>query len=327
MLNGFERSALGLVAALAVGAAAAAVWWPPIGTTAAPRAVFQQPEPAPAVQPPTNQGRRLLVFAGLGAPSNVRMLSDTFSRLGYDLKSVRAGADKVPRLFLASFPADMAGLREIKVRKAIFFKTVLPLILQVNEEVMAERRRLWRLRFEARLGLRPRAADRLWLEVMAERYETPPGDLGALIRRVDIIPPSLALAQAAEESGWGTSRFVREGNALFGQWVFSKKGALTPRRRDDGKRHKIKAFENLLDAARAYARNLNTHRAYGEFRKRRGAMRRLGKPLDGTVLAGTMVRYSERGTAYIRSLRVIISVNGLSALDAARLHDPSDPAV
>ncbi|MCH8237905.1 MAG: glucosaminidase domain-containing protein, partial [Proteobacteria bacterium] len=142
-------------------------------------------------------------------------LSETFQQLGYDLERVRTGESGVPRLFLASLPGDLKDIRESRVRKTLFFKTVLPLVLQVNEEILRDRRRLWKLHFRLGLNQKLKAADRLWLIMMAERYGVKRGDVASLLQRVDIIPPSLALAQAAEESGWGTSRFVREGNAVF----------------------------------------------------------------------------------------------------------------
>ena len=172
---------------------------------------------------------------------------------------------------------------------------MLPIVLQVNEEIMAERKRLWALRTRLRMGRRLDAIERLWLIVRAERYGVARGDIDGLLRRLDVIAPSMALAQAAEESGWGTSRFARQGNAIFGQWVFAEPGALTPMRRDKGKAHGIRTFASLLDGARSYARNLNSHRAYGAFRALRAKLRRAGKPLDGALLAGTLVRYSKRG--------------------------------
>ena len=136
---------------------------------------------------------------------------------------------------------------------------------------------------------------------------------------MDIIPPALALAQAAEESGWGTSRFVIEGNALFGQWTVEGDRGIVPARRDADRSHKIKAFETLLDAVRAYARNLNTHRAYRKLRTQRQRMRLDGTPIRGRRLIETLTSYSERGVDYVKDLRAIMTVNKLDGLDAAKL--------
>lgn len=248
-------------------------------------------------------------------------LSKKFKKLGYDLDRVRAGNAAVPRLFLASLPGDIKNIRETRLRKSLFFKSVLPLVLQANEEILRDRRRLWNIHFQRSLDRKLGPADRLWLMVMAERYGVKRGDIDALLKRVDIIPPSLALAQAAEESGWGTSRFAREGNAVFGQWTFSDSGNLVPAQRDDGKVHRIRVFSSLLDSVRAYARNLNTHGAYREFRRQRHALRSKGAPLDGLLMVDNLRSYSQRGEKYVETIRVLIETNNLHRLDDARLRD------
>jgi len=225
----------------------------------------------------------------------------------------------VPRVVLTKLPRNLSAISEVEKRKAIFFKAVLPLILKVNEQTRTNRRRLWKIRYRQATGLPVAAVDRLWLVVMSERYGVKRGDMNALFKRIDIVPPSLALAQAAEESGWGTSRFVQEGNAIFGQWTSSAHGALEPKGRDDGKTHGIKVFASLIDSVEAYVHNLNTHRAYREFRATRSVLRRVGAPLDGLVLAAKLKRYSERGWDYVLTLRSIIIGNGLRELDDARL--------
>ena len=225
----------------------------------------------------------------------------------------------MPRLFLTDLPADLSKIAIPADRKTLFFKTVLPIILRVNDEIKSDRARLLKLRVDGAKGGLPPPADRLWLAAMAEKYRVKRGDLGELARRVDLIPPSLALAQAAEESGWGTSRFAVEGNALFGQWTFTPGSGLKPRLRDAGKSYRIRAFDTLLDAVRAYTLNLNTHRAYRVFRQRRLEMRRDDRAVDGMALAETLTSYSQRGKKYVRSIRIIIDVNRLGALDNVRL--------
>jgi Bax protein len=163
------------------------------------------------------------------------------------------------------------------------------------------------------------AKDRLWLAVMADRYRTKRGDIFMLLDRVDVVPPSMALAQAAEESGWGTSRFAREGNAIFGQWTFSEIGDLVPHKRDAGKKHRIRSFSSLLNSVRAYVYNLNGHLAYREFRSLRAQMRAGGKTLEGVVLIGKLLGYSQKGQKYVDVIREIIRFNKLQQLDGARL--------
>ena len=307
---------------------------PPSGATMAPgNAIDLTVQAAPRVpvasvplpKPVTPDGLESLARAMSQTTSS--KLAGVFDRLDYDWDAVAKGSGAVPRIFLARLPKDMKSIREVKTRKALFFRAVLPLVLQVNEEILNQRRRLWRLRAEQKMGRRLDAIDRLWLIVMAERYGVKRGDIDGLLHRVDVISPSLALAQAAEESGWGTSRFVREGNAIFGQWTFSSTRGLTPRRRDDGKKHAVKAFDSLLDSARAYAFNLNTHRAYREYRQLRTQLRRDGAPVDGHALAGTLKRYSQRGEKYVDTIRALIAINKLRPLDDARLTKTGKPSI
>ncbi len=248
-------------------------------------------------------------------------LSKTFKLLGYDLDLVRSGKSRVPRLFLSSLPGDIVHIREATARKALFIKTMLPLVLQANEEILRARRRLWFIHFQRNLDKKPGPEDRLWLEGLAERYGFKKVSLPGLLKRVDIIPPSLALAQAAKESGWGTSRFVREGNALFGQWTFSEMDSLLPSRRDQNKQHRIRAFSSLLDSVRAYAHNLNTHKAYEELRSLRNVIRLKGAKLDGLLLVKSLNRYSALGERYVKDIRALIKGNRLHRLDNARLHE------
>lgn len=248
-------------------------------------------------------------------------LSKTFKQLDYDLDRIRSGEAAVPRLFLASLPGDIRNIRETRLRKSLFFQSLLPLVLQANEEILRDRRRLWKLHFQKSLGQKFKPEDRLWLMMMGERYGVKKDVISTLLKRVDVIPPSLAMAQAAEESGWGTSRFVREGNAVFGQWTFSDAGNLVPADRDKGKTHKIRAFPSLLESVRSYARNLNTHRAYRQFRKVRYGLRLKGAPLDGQMLVENLKSYSERGEKYVKTIRSLIKGNKLQRFDDARLRD------
>ncbi|MCF3627831.1 glucosaminidase domain-containing protein [Thalassospiraceae bacterium LMO-SO8] len=250
---------------------------------------------------------------------SVTALHDWFAELNYDLDHIQDGNAHVPPAFLASLPPDLGNVPETAMRKRLFFQAVLPLILRANQEILTDRKRLWQLHADQRLGRRIAPADRLWLTAMAERYKVPADNLALLIRRIDVIPPSMALAQAAEESGWGTSRFARQGNAIFGQWTTADGPGLVPRDRDGDKDHKVRAFNKLIDSVRAYMLNLNTHRAYRELRRARAALRRSGEPLNGHTLARFLHRYSERGDDYVGAIRAMIEANGLDRLDDARL--------
>ena len=231
-------------------------------------------------------------------------------------------ATAVPRRIAVTIPARIHTVESIAERKRVFITSMLPLILHVNESIAAVRRDLLELRERLDtdvVELTPR--DRFWLARIRARYRVEDNDLDSLLRHVDVVPPSLALAQAAEESGWGTSRYAREGNAVFGQYSYRKGSGLVPRRRDDGERHEVRAFAALLDSVAAYMLNLNSHRAYREFRAERAKLRAQRKSLNGMLLAETLWRYSARGDKYVDSLQSIIRNNQLMRFDRSRLVD------
>lgn len=247
-------------------------------------------------------------------------LSETFQRIGYDLDAVRSGAHAVPRLLLTNLPTDFAEIGPAAERKAVFIQFMLPLILTANERILKERERLQALDDAKRSGRPLEKADVKWLSSIMARYGAE--NMDQLLRRVDTIPPSLAIAQAAVESGWGTSRFAREGNALFGQRTFKReRPGIVPQERDEGQSFAVRAFDRLLDAVRAYKVNLNTHDAYSEFRRTRAEMRAAGKPLSGIDLVPTLIRYSEIGEEYVRTIEDIIRGNNLDNFDDARFSD------
>ncbi len=244
-------------------------------------------------------------------------LSDAFDAIGYELEGV-IGGRAVPRLFLAALPQDLPALDDIAVRKAVFLRSMLPLVLRANDQVAQDRARLLPLLARVRDGLALALDDARWLADLAERYDVAPDESAELEKRVDGVPPSLAMAQAIEESGWGTSRFAQEGNSLFGHTIAVGFG-LRPQGRAAGDGHDIRAFATLSDAVEAYLRNLNTHPAYAALRQERARLRAKDKPLDGYRLAASLTRYSERGADYVRTVRSIIRANGLAALDVAKL--------
>lgn len=249
----------------------------------------------------------------------VAALESDFASVEYRLRDIRERVAEVPRIVPNTVPRDIEALVDIDRRKTVFFKMVLPLVLMVNEDLMATRARIEEL---TATGVSVSPEDAAWLAGRYESYRVEPGDVAALLRRVDAIPPSLALAQAAIESGWGTSRFAQEGNALFGQWVWGEDAdGIVPEERKDGMTHKIRAFETPLQAVAAYIKNLNTHRAYGHLRDIRARLRRQGAPLNGMTLAEGLEAYSEKGREYIRIVRQVISANRLRPLDGARLRD------
>lgn len=256
-------------------------------------------------------------------------LQKFYVTLDYSLASARRGLP-VPRVTISDIPADWGSDLEPNARKRVFFESVLPLVLLINETMYADRQRLRHIDTRRRGGAAWRTADRRWLNDRARRYDIAPADdsadpdehygriLAELTHRIGPVPPSLALAQAAVESGYGTSRFAIAGNALFGQWTTSK-GLKPQQQRANKTAFNIAAFRTPLQSVDAYVRNLNMHRAYREFRVKRQRMEDATVTLDGATLAATLSAYSEKGTTYTEMLRRIIRVNGLAALDRATL--------
>jgi len=249
-----------------------------------------------------------------------------YERLGFRPQKVRADNAAVPRRFLAALPRNLKEVPRVQDRKPLFIATILPLILRVNERVAQDRQRLLRLEKRLKQGDELTLKQREWLLHLAAEYKLDPVesvdalDLARLRRRVGVIPPSLAIAQAAIESAWGTSRFAKQGNAIFGQWTWdpADKG-IVPKRRPEGRSYRVRAFDFLIDSVRGYVHNLNTAPAYRELRRIRAQLRQRGQPLSGTALAGGLIRYSERGAPYIADLRSIIRANSLDEFDEAEL--------
>lgn len=247
-------------------------------------------------------------------------LKPLFEKMGYSLKDVRQYGT-VPRLFLAAVPAELAEIRQPQERKRLFIKMALPLILHANEMILWDRKIVLKLRDKTRSGKTISAEEQAWLNKKARDYGLAEPNLMEMVRRIDVIPPSMALAQAAEESGWGTSRFARQGNAIFGQRTWRDHAGIKPARRGKGETFEVRAFDSLIDGIMSYTRNLNGHSAYDEFRRAREAQRRIGGGLDGYALVGTLARYSERGAAYIKTIRMLMRVNAMRVYDRVRLND------
>lgn len=237
------------------------------------------------------------------------LLQAAFDRIGFDLDAVAAGYISVPRVVLTALPANLERIGAIDERKAVFLRTLLPVVLEVNMRLSEDRARLLALKDKLGRNIRLSGDDVGWVMALADRYDETGSDIDALVRKVDAVPVSLALAQAIEESGWGMSRIARGQNALFGQFG----------QEDDDQEPRYRRFATLTETVEAYAHNLNTHRAYREFRALRARMRGKTGEIDAQELAGTLHRYSERRGEYVQSLRSIMRDNTLLAFDGARL--------
>jgi Bax protein len=242
-----------------------------------------------------------------------------FQGIGYDLKDVRTDLQPVPRVYLAKMPTDLTDIDESRTRKQVFLSALLPAILQVNEEIREVRRRLTAVAACQHAGLALPWPVEDWLAQLAKHYRTEP-DPDILLIKVAEIPPSMALAQAAVESGWGTSAPAQNGNSLFGQYMVEE----VTKGRTKKTNYRLASFETVQDAVRAYADNLNSHPAYAQFRAQRTQMLKMGLSLDGIKLAGTLLAYSKRGQSYVRDVQTMIRRNRLDALDRVDLAARND---
>lgn len=247
-------------------------------------------------------------------PTDIRSLLASY---GYDLTEVRRGIVDVPPVFLDSVPNSLSEMT-IEDRKNVFISIILPLILKANDDIQADRELLSDIMFVREFSGDFEDADRIWLEQKMKQYHIQGFDIPELYSRMNIIPPSLAITQAAIETGWGTSRFATEANALYGQWTWDEEKGMVPLRREAGKTHTIKVFDDLLGAVKGYAMNLNTHPAYEDFRIER---RKYSDPKEINVgdLLITLIFYSELGFEYIDRLNNVIRANRLVQFDQASL--------
>jgi Bax protein len=244
---------------------------------------------------------------------NAETASNLFDDFGYDLEGIRAG-QKVKPIYLTKLPKDLKSLGNTKKKRELFIKIVLPLILNENEKISNDRKKLFKI-----LGKNfNTVGERVWLKRRFKEYKIEDKDLSKLKVRMDIIPVSLALAQAANESGWGTSRFALEGNALFGQWTWSKKG-ITPSKKTKKESHKVLQFQILKASVKAYKNNLNTHNAYREFREARAQLRQEEKKITGLDLTKYIKSYAAIGEKYVVLIENLIRNNSLTDFDNANL--------
>jgi len=235
--------------------------------------------------------------------ASAQEMCQAFEECGFELTKVASGEGEVPRIYLAKLPGDIKGLPP-KHKRDAFIKSILPLILQVNEDIRQDREKLLVLQARLDKGLHLRAPDRAWLSHLATQYSTKSHDVKVLLKHVDEIPPSLALSQAILESGWGTSKAAKSKNSTFGHMATKSE---------------VQAFQSLYANVKAYAKNLNTHAAYKTFREERAKMRLASGELNGHHLAPKLIKYSVRGSAYTQELQGLIKQLDLHHFDAAHI--------
>ena len=247
----------------------------------------------------------------------VRLSASTIEQLfkdtNYSLSEVRR-TKKVKPIRLSLLPNEMKSIESSGKRKSLFIKIILPLILEENNRIIIDRKKLFSI-----LNKNKNSKDEIkWLNQKFKQYGVLNKDLATLKVRMDIIPVSLAIAQAAKETGWGTSRFAIEGNALFGQWTWSGEG-IKPAGADTDATYKVMKFNVLKASVRAYQRNLNTHSSYKKFRFVRAQLRDDNKKLDSLKLAEYLDNYAQTGTEYTKVLKQIIQQNQLKDFDEVKL--------
>ncbi len=239
---------------------------------------------------------------------DTRITLNLFENLKYDLSNIRLG-ESVKPVYLSKLPPDLKNIKSTSKRKNTFIKIVLPLIIDENNKILENRKKFFKILGKPINSM----GEKRWLKRRFEDYRIKNEDISELKLRMDIIPVSLAIAQAAKESGWGTSRFALEGNAMFGQWTYGKDG-IKPKD-SGGKGHKVLKFPMLRSSIMAYQRNLNTHKAYGEFREKRASLREDNKQISGLDLVSYLESYAATGKEYVKILTSIISQNKLTDFD------------
>jgi len=240
-----------------------------------------------------------------------------FKDVDYDLNTVRY-EKRVQPIYFTQFPKDLDEIESVKLKKETFIKIVLPLVVAENEKILEDRFKLKKITSRRITSDK----EKQWLRQKFLEYKVKKGNVEELMVKMDIIPASIALAQAAKESGWGTSRFALEGNAIFGQWTWNGKG-IAPLLRDKSKNHKILKFPILRASVKAYKNNLNTHKSYIKFRTMRKDLRNKNKKITGLILTKTLDNYAETGSEYTKILEQIINQNRLMDFELVRLTNSS----
>ncbi|HET7922416.1 MAG TPA: glucosaminidase domain-containing protein [Gammaproteobacteria bacterium] len=292
-----------LAAAVPIIAAGLIVWW-------------HQHAPRPILAAPANIA--LIVIR----PSSAEALQNIFTSQDYAWPP----QDAVPPYAITSLPYGL-GTLDNEAKKTVFFRALLPIVLAENQRILSQRTFL--LEQFGRGAINRDSDAGRGLGEIAARYRVD-GDLNAprvrdlLLRRVDMVPVALVLAQAAQESGWGTSRFALEANNLFGIWTWDEDAGAAPLRRRSEASHFVRIYPDVRSSVRAYLHNINIGFAYREFRTLRASLRAQGKPLDPLLLAGTLERYSTAGELYVANIRTMIRSNDLGKLGNLSLATPRE---
>ena len=246
--------------------------------------------------------------------SEAEQMIDIFEKYNFSVDSF-LNNESSNLIIFSTWPKDFLDINSINKRKKLFINTLLPIIFVENRKILEDRKKILDWWNQSDGESFSREFWPAWLFELSEKYNYKESSLGNLLIRVDVVPLSLALSQAAIESGWGTSRYLNEGNAIFGQYTYDKKNGIKPKERDENKRFFVKKFSNLSDSVRSYLKNINTHNAYEEFRQERRKLRMNGEFLLGNILASYLMNYSERNEAYVKDVKHLIETNNFMKFD------------
>ena len=245
---------------------------------------------------------------------NTQTVLNLFADLEYDLDHVR-NKKKVKPIYFTRLPKDLDSIKSVKDKKETFLQILLPLVVAENEKIKEDRKYLLKI-----LKKNNSEESKKWLNKKYKIYRVKDRNINELIEKIDIIPTSIALAQAAKESGWGTSRFALEGNAIYGQWTWNGDG-IEPLEKTKDQNHKILKFPLLRASVKAYINNLNTHGGYKGFREKRAELRKQNKRLVGVELIHELENYAQTGKEYTKILEQIIKQNDLDELETVTIDD------
>jgi len=259
---------------------------------------------------------------GFGNNIDARTVISLFEEENYNLKDIRDGKAVEP-FFLSKLPTGIDKIDNIVDRKKLFIRVILPLIIYENNQIEEDRDYLNQILREKTIS----EEETLWLDKKFIEYKVNNKNIEELKIKMDIIPPSIALAQAAYESGWGTSRFAMEGNSLFGVRTWQKGKGMVPLDRDEEASFEVKTFKIIRASISAYKKNLNTHASYKEFRRARAEQRNNRNKISGLELAKFLDKYSEIGYEYADRLKKIIEQNSLTDFDDSILSKKKKPNI
>ena len=259
---------------------------------------------------------------GFGNNISARTIISLFEEENYNLKDIRQGKAVDP-VFLSKLPTGIANIDNIGDRKKLFIKVILPLVIYENNKILEDRNYLNQISREKSLS----EQETVWLDKKFKEYKVKTSEIEELKKRMDVIPPSLAIAQAAYETGWGTSRFAMEGNSLYGARTWKKGKGIVPNDRGEEQKFEVLSFKIIRASISSYKKNLNTHQSYNEFRKARAIQRKEKNRVFGLELSQYLNKYSEIGDVYVQRLKKIIEQNSLTDFDESVLSQKKKPNI